>query len=100
MSTVDIEMKEMAAASKRRASEMEWLRSYKANGGQTWWNIGERGSRKGDAGAQIAIEMTGRDSYAILEKFPQDGAWYGAGSVSTLAEARKLAESKCDMLYR
>ena len=100
MSTVDSEMKSMNEAAKRSQTERERLQAYKAHGGQTWWNIGERGSRKGDAGAQIAIEMTGRSAYAILEKFPQDGAWYGAGSVSTLAEARKLAESKCDMLYR
>ena len=71
------------------------------DGGQTWWNIGERGRRKGDiAGAEIAIEMTGPSAYDILEKFEQDGRWHFAGSASTLADARKLANSKCDMLYR
>ena len=100
MSTVDSEMKSMNEAAKRSQTERERLQAYKANGGQTWWNIGERGRRKGDAGAQIAIEMESRSAYTILEKFQQDGRWHFAGSASTLADARKLAKPKCDILYR
>ena len=50
------------------------------------------GARKNDAGAVIAIEMRGPSSYLILEKFPQDGTWFGVGGDwDTLACARKVA---------